>query len=372
MNKKTTTVLLIIILLLFSQNIVFASEIGIVINGKEISTSSQAEKPTNINGRIYVPLRLLVENMDKRIDWDNINKQVLLDCSPETRDNPPQNPGKKIRIIANDRVIETNQETGTPYISENNKVMVPIRLSAEVLMSNVSWDNKKVIISRIITEQPSRSENNQDREKVNQIEGGLAFINNLSILGENIATREQIIKFMENEEERFRTAAVNQNREFLRFPLELVDMYLEIGKEYNIRGDIAFFQAVHETGFFQFTGIVKPQQNNFCGLWATGVALTGNEPFNGVSPDVVAFIPGVHGLTYFTQRDGVEAHIQHLYAYATTEPLPAGKVLVNPRFSYPRFAGIAVKWTDLNGRWAVPGVGYGETILNYWAKSLDF
>ena len=42
----------------------------------------------------------------------------------------------------------------------------------------------------------------------------------------------------------------------------------------------------------------------------------------------------------------------------------------------PRFVlvtrGIAPQWTDLNGRWAVPGAGYGESILlDYYYKAFD-
>ena len=68
--------------------------------------------------------------------------------------------------------------------------------------------------------------------------------------------------------------------------------------------------------------------------------------------------------------DGVEAHIQHLYAYATTADLPEGCELVDPRFKYVK-RGIAPLWKDLNGRWAVPGDGYGESIIaDYWLNAL--
>ena len=37
-----------------------------------------------------------------------------------------------------------------------------------------------------------------------------------------------------------------------------------------MRGDIAFAQAILETDYFRFTGVVKAHQNNFCGLGSTG------------------------------------------------------------------------------------------------------
>ena len=47
---------------------------------------------------------------------------------------------------------------------------------------------------------------------------------------------------------------LNSGKQFIPFP-DVVDLYLEIGHEYGIRGDIALFQALKETGYFQFTGM---------------------------------------------------------------------------------------------------------------------
>ena len=112
-------------------------------------------------------------------------------------------------------------------------------------------------------------------------------------------------------------------------------------------------------------------QNNFCGLGASGFENTGEEALNGVDPDRAVYIPGLHGLTFMTVADGVEAHIQHLYAYAADEELPDGCELVDPRFQYVK-RGAAETWTDLNGRWAIPGDGYGESIIDdYWMPAVE-
>lgn len=58
----------------------------------------------------------------------------------------------------------------------------------------------------------------------------------------------------------------------------------------------------------------------------------------------------------------MEAHIQHLYAYATTEPIPQERILYDKRFHLVK-RGSAPHWEDLNGKWAVPGIGYGERIV---------
>lgn len=123
--------------------------------------------------------------------------------------------------------------------------------------------------------------------------------------------------------------------------------YERFGEYYGIRGDIAFAQAILETDFFRFTGVVKPEQNNFAGIGTTG--------------------PTEPGATFGSPREGVLAQIQHLFAYASKEVLPEKYPLVDPRFHLvPR--GSAYTWLDLNGRWAVPGESYGQTILNIYER----
>ncbi|HMM22663.1 MAG TPA: glucosaminidase domain-containing protein [Selenomonadales bacterium] len=126
---------------------------------------------------------------------------------------------------------------------------------------------------------------------------------------------------------------------------ELVDMYYEEASHEGVRPDLALAQAIMETGYFRFGSDVLPQQNNFSGLGTTG--------------------GGVQGAFFETPRTGVRAHIQHLIAYsATRDPL---KPLVDPRFhlvrALPYRSAQCSTWESLSGKWAVPGVGYGERIV---------
>jgi hypothetical protein len=95
-----------------------------------------------------------------------------------------------------------------------------------------------------------------------------------------------------------------------------------------------------ETGFLAFGNDVDPRQNNFCGLGATG--------------------GGVVGASFPDSRTGVRAHVQHLKAYASTEPLV--RPVVDPRFNMVA-RGVAPTITDLAGRWAVDPE-YGVKILS--------
>lgn len=157
----------------------------------------------------------------------------------------------------------------------------------------------------------------------------------LSIQGNAAMKAEELDAFLKT---------INQNA-----PL-LGKYYIELGAAYNIRGDVAYAQAIHETNYFRFTGDVKADQNNYAGIGATGGK--------------------VRGAVFATPEEGVLAHIQHLFAYASKDPLTATYPKVDPRFDLVT-RGIAPGWLDLNGRWAVPGNQYGQLILKIYSKMLE-
>ena len=129
----------------------------------------------------------------------------------------------------------------------------------------------------------------------------------------------------------------------------LAQMYLIEGATEDVRGDVAFAQSLHETGFFRFGGIVQPGQNNFAGIGA----------LNGNAAGQAATFP--NALT------GVRAQIQHLKAYASTEPLK--NPCVDPRFGLvTRGSAPYVEWLGAadnpsGAGWAYPGKGYGASVL---------
>ena len=102
---------------------------------------------------------------------------------------------------------------------------------------------------------------------------------------------------------------------------------------------VALSQMIHETDYLLFTGAVRPTQYNYAGLGSTST--------------------GVAGLNFGTMDRGVRAHVQHLKAYGTEDPL-AGE-LVDPRFHYVT-RGSAPTVMALAGRWAVDP-DYGRKVL---------
>ena len=130
----------------------------------------------------------------------------------------------------------------------------------------------------------------------------------------------------------------------------LGEYYKSFGEYYGIRGDVAFAQAMLETDYFRFTGDVRNGQNNFAGIGAVG--------------------RGARGASFSTPEEGVLAHLQHLYAYATTAALPNRYPLADPRFHLVN-RGSAATWTSLNGKWAVPGTTYGQSILRVYKRMAE-
>lgn len=127
---------------------------------------------------------------------------------------------------------------------------------------------------------------------------------------------------------------------------DYAEFYFREGAAEGIRGDIAFAQSCVETGNFQFGGDVKPMQNNFCGLGATG--------------------GGAVGISFDTPTLGIRAQIQHLKGYASAEPLDG--VCVDPRFGYvSRACAPYVEWLGIpdnpQGKGWAAGNGYGKGIL---------
>ncbi|WP_312047731.1 N-acetylmuramoyl-L-alanine amidase [Anaerotignum sp.] len=135
---------------------------------------------------------------------------------------------------------------------------------------------------------------------------------------------------------------------------ELAQIFLDEGKAEGVRGDIAFAQTLKETGFLKYGGIVLPSQNNYAGIGA----------LNQNSKGQAASFP--------SPRIGVRAQIQHLKAYASGDGLK--NECVDPRFSLvSRASAPFVEWLgsadNPNGKgWAVPGKGYGASILNLLEK----
>ena len=164
------------------------------------------------------------------------------------------------------------------------------------------------------------------------------------IMGKGIAAGEKLALFL----------MLNNAKADSDFVRSLARFYIEEAAAEGVNHDVAFAQMCLETGSLQFGGLVTPDMNNFCGLGSTGARLPDGRIERGaVFPD---------------PRTGVRAHIQHLKAYATREPL--NQELVDPRYSYVRL-GIAPTIHGLTGRWALD-MSYGRKIAGILKQLYEF
>ena len=124
-------------------------------------------------------------------------------------------------------------------------------------------------------------------------------------------------------------------------------MYYDEASAEGVRPEVAFAQTMKETGFLQYGGDASIEQFNFAGIGTTGGGVPGNS-----YPDV---------------QTGIRAQIQHLKAYATTDPL--AQECVDDRYEYvKKGAAPYVEWLGQQENpeglgWAT-GDNYGYDIVN--------
>lgn len=123
--------------------------------------------------------------------------------------------------------------------------------------------------------------------------------------------------------------------------------YMRVGEELNLRWDVAFYQMAVETSYLTYKreggryGDVKPTQNNFAGLGATGRGVAG-ESF----PDV---------------ETGVRAHLQHVLMYSgeVVENAVAERTRNVQKWGVLKDFHAKIKgpvtYTHLSQRWATSG-----------------
>jgi hypothetical protein len=134
---------------------------------------------------------------------------------------------------------------------------------------------------------------------------------------------------------------------------QLTGYFVWEGNVENVRGDIAFAQAIIETGWFRYGGQVQCWQNNYAGIGATD--------------------GGPQGASFPDADTGVRAQIQHLRAYAdgsatscSQPPLHTG--CVDPRFDLVSPKGKAPTWNQMgNGNWATDP-NYASKVINLYNR----
>ena len=189
--------------------------------------------------------------------------------------------------------------------------------------------------------------------KVYRFNSDGVLIEGVEIGGQTQTTVHQMIKYYNSKGKKYpsKTYASKGATDIEAF----CEIYYEESQAEGIRAEVAFCQAMKETGWLQFGGDVKVSQCNFAGIGATG--------------------GGVSGASFKDVRTGVRAQIQHLKAYANT--LPLNNACVDRRFKYvKRGSAPYVEWLGKNANpngvgWA-PAADYGTSIVQMIDKLLSY
>jgi len=190
----------------------------------------------------------------------------------------------------------------------------------------------------------------QNVEKIDDENNGM---NTTSIMGLSTVSSQQLVNLYNSTGNTFPSYYTENGRnvDLNRF----AQLYIEEANAEGIRADVAFAQAMKETGWLKFGGQVSISQFNFAGLGATDDGAAGmsfaqkyGDNENGI-------------------RMGIRAQIQHLKAYASTEPL--NNACVDERFNLvKRGCAPYVEWLgqkeNPNGYGWATGANYGQGIID--------
>jgi hypothetical protein len=165
---------------------------------------------------------------------------------------------------------------------------------------------------------------------------------NSTILGPAKLTAEQMAAYVRSTGVHVRTTVPI---------LTLARLYLEEGAAEGVRGDVAFAQAIKETGDFSSSDVLV---NNFAGLGHCSAC--------------------GHGIPFATARDGVRAQIQllrwladptiHTLADFASQPATLPTLFTHNGHARPT-------WASLGGLWA-PNPQYGVSIYTLFLRLHSF
>jgi N-acetylmuramoyl-L-alanine amidase len=213
------------------------------------------------------------------------------------------------------------------------EILYRVILDGKQTMALTSQDNAIAEVKKVVESgQATYGVVQRNTDGVNVFEYRIPQTLKTIIMGKETITLEQCRQYL---------AKYNPNAP------DIIPFYKKKGELLGIRWGYAVAQMLKETAYLKFGGMVLAQQNNYGGIG----------PFGGAD----------HGATFSTQEEGVLAHLEHVYAYSSIDRLPVGVLKVDPRFDLVK-RGSCPNWEDLNGHWAIPGIGYGEDVVRIYKE----
>ncbi|MEF3353065.1 N-acetylmuramoyl-L-alanine amidase family protein [Paenibacillus sp. GYB006] len=143
----------------------------IILDGKEIELPSHAQVSI-INNSVMIPIRVVAENLNFKVTWDQKIKRVKI-----------QNDTDTLTLTVNKKEALVNDTPSLLEVSPKNlnkTVVVPLRFVSENMGLAVKWDNKNKVVtltSSIPVADSNGSEEETYEESVKQV-NDMYFANN--------------------------------------------------------------------------------------------------------------------------------------------------------------------------------------------------
>lgn len=285
------------------------------------------------------------------IHFKDLNKEELKPVQQVEEPAPAVEEAEQITPEAVEGAVPTPQPNVQPIVAQPQTAEEPTEAPVEVPVvasvaspGNISIENITVVPS--LPTQAPQTEKYSQEEQMASIQGGCF------IMGNTYTYLDQMIRYY-NANQVYPEFYQNSDAPTIE---AFCQIYIEEAAKEGVRAEVAFCQAMKETGFLCYLGDVRIEQFNFAGIGATG---------NGVQGDCFADV-----------RTGIRAQIQHLKAYASTDSLEQS--CVDPRFEYvsrgttPYVEWLGIHENPFGGGWAA-ATNYGYSIIgDYLAKLFTY
>lgn len=145
-NKVKYLLIGVIVGLLFSSNFSFSGEqIKLIINNKEIQSDVS---PQIINDRVLVPVRVISENLNCDVQWDEINQQVVITSRDNVANGILQQTQNQESLYEEINYHDDNFVLDSPPIKYNGNIYFPLSyIKDKFNLDNIAWNPSTKIYS---------------------------------------------------------------------------------------------------------------------------------------------------------------------------------------------------------------------------------
>ena len=133
MKKVKMFICLIAAFVLLSSASVFAADIKLIVDGRDIAFTDV--KPQILNSRTMVPIRLAAESLGMTVEWDKPSETATFKKGKEVITHKMNSS----RVTINGTPMDFEYKS----VNVNNRILMPIRMLAEATGAEVAWDSAK-------------------------------------------------------------------------------------------------------------------------------------------------------------------------------------------------------------------------------------